>query len=45
MLQYRCEIHQAIGGVGYQIVHILFLVNEAIVTPEAEVGSDIPGNL
>lgn len=44
-ISYGCEVDQAISGVGDEVVDILLLINKAIVTTEAEVGSDIPGNL
>lgn len=45
MSAYGCEVDQTIGRVGNEVVNILLLINEAIVATEAEVGSDIPGNL
>jgi hypothetical protein len=44
-ISYGCEVDQTIGGVSNEVVDILFLINKAIVTTEAEVGSDVPGNL
>lgn len=41
---YGCEVSQSSSGVRDQIVNILLLVNESIVTTKTEIGSDIPSD-
>lgn len=40
----RGKVDQTGSRVRDEIVHVFLLVNEAVVTTEAEVGGDIPSN-